>query len=87
MALPAAPRPIAAPVLLDTIRRRKADRRSEADELRLEVHAAGQEMKAMATRITNALVAGDTHSAHHFASRLWTLGHSYTDPDTGDHAA
>jgi hypothetical protein len=66
-------------------RARKHDRRSEADELRLEVIAAGQEMKAMATRISSALIADDLHAAHHFASRLWTLGHSYTDPE-GDAA-
>jgi hypothetical protein len=82
VALATAPRPSAA--LRGSVvpfRARKADRRSEADELRLEVIAAGQEMKAMATRITSALVADDLHSAHHFASRLWTLGHSYTNPE------
>ena len=67
-------------------RARKADKRTETDDLRLEVVAAGQEMKAMATRISSALVADDIHSAHHFASRLWSLGHSYTNPE-GDTAA
>jgi hypothetical protein len=86
VALNHAPRPIAAPgPSLTLLRGRKADKRTELDELRLEVIAAGQEMKAMATRITSALVADDLHSAHHFASRLWTLGHSYTDPQ-GDAA-
>ena len=52
----------------------------------MELHAAASEMKAMATRISSALVADDLHSAHHFASRLWSLGHSYTNPE-GDTAA
>jgi hypothetical protein len=88
MALDAAPRPIAAlRPSLRVVGGRKPDARTEADELRLEVIAAGQEMKAMATRITSALVADDLHSAHHFASRLWTLGHSYTDPEPEGSAA
>jgi hypothetical protein len=86
MALDAAPRSIAAlRPSLRVVGGRKPDRRSEAEEAWMEVHAAGSEMKAMAERITNSLVAGDLHSAHHFASRLWTLGHSYTDPQ-GDAA-
>jgi hypothetical protein len=86
VALSHAPRPIAAPgPSLTLLRGRKPDRRSEAEEAWMEVHAAGSEMKAMAERITNSLVAGDLHSAHHFASRLWTLGHSYTNPE-GDAA-
>lgn len=58
---------------------RKADRRTEAEELRMEIVACGQEMKAMAIRISNALAADDLHSAQHYAGRLWVLGSTYTD--------
>jgi hypothetical protein len=88
MALDAAPTPIA-PLRpsLRLVGGRKQDRRTAAEELAMEVHAAGSEMKATATRITNALTAGDMHSAMHYASRLWTLGHSYTHPEGDPHAA
>jgi hypothetical protein len=86
MALHPAPLLIAAPgPSLRVVGGRKHDRRTELDDLRMEVHAAGSEMKATATRISNALTAGDMHSAMHYASRLWTLGNSYTDPE-GDAA-
>lgn len=87
MALDAAPTLIAAlRPSLRLVGGRKPDRRTEAEEAWMEVHAAGSEMKAMAERITNSLTAGDSHSALHFASRLWTLGHSYTNPEPGDAA-
>lgn len=70
---------MALPVSID-VARRKHDRRTEAEELRMEVHAAGSEMSAMSQRIRNALTAGDMHSAMHFATRLGFLGQSYTDP-------
>lgn len=73
-----------APISIETARR-KHDRRTEAEELRMEIHAAGSEMSAMSQRIRNALMAGDMHSAMHFATRLGFLGQSYTDPE-GDAA-
>lgn len=60
---------------------RKPDPRTEAEELRMEVTAAGQEMRAMAERISNALVAGHYRTAQHYAARLWVLGDGYADPE------
>lgn len=60
---------------------RKADRRTEVEDLRMEVRAAGQEMVATSHRILNALVIDDTHTAMHYASRLAVLGRTYSDPD------
>jgi predicted nucleic acid-binding Zn-ribbon protein len=76
-----------APVLLEEIRKRKADKRTELDDLRMEVRAAGQEMVAMSERITNVLQAGDSHSAMHFAARLGALGRSYLTSGEPEHAA
>jgi hypothetical protein len=84
MALRAAP---AAPVSIAVLRERKADRRSEADELRMEVRAAGQEMVAMANRIHNALIADDIRSADHYTNRLAFLGHRYAQPEGGPDVA
>ncbi len=70
-----------APVSLSEVRARKADKRTEAEELRMEVLAAGSEMVAMSNRIVNALTVGDMHSAMHFAGRLGALGQSYLDPE------
>lgn len=53
-------------------------------DLEMEIHAAGSEMVAMSNRITNALTAGDSHSAMHFASRLGCLGQSYLGPEPRD---
>ena len=50
-------------------------------DLEMEVRAAGLEMCAMATRLTSALAIGDVHAAQHYAGRLWTLGHSYAEPE------
>lgn len=83
MVLPAAP---AAPVHIEVLRARKHDKRSEAEELRMEIVAAGQEMVAMATRITSAVVSEDWHSALHFASRLAVLGRGYTNGGSDDAA-
>lgn len=66
---------------LTLLRERKPDRRTELEDLRMELIAAGQEMRAMAERISNSLVAGDLHTAQHFAARLWTLGDGYADPE------
>lgn len=74
MAAMRAPEP---PVSIDVLRARKADKRSEAAELVMEVRAAGQEMLAAATRITNALIADDITSAVHFTNRLAFLGERY----------
>lgn len=75
-----------APVLLEEVRKRKVDKRTELQDLRDEVTAAGLEMVAMSERITNVLVAGDSHSAMHFAARLGALGRSYLTPEPGDAA-
>lgn len=66
---------------LTVLRGRKPDRRTEIDDLRMEITAAGQEMCAMSERITNALAAGDWTSAMHFANRLGSLGCLYANPD------
>lgn len=65
---------------------RKADRRTEAEELRMEVRAAGQEMQAFAIRIRYALQAGDLYTVNRFAARLEAIGSGYAD-DTGGSAA
>lgn len=56
---------------------RRLDRRSEAEELRMELRAAGQEMKAIAQRIHAALVADLPLEANQHAGRLWALGNQY----------
>jgi hypothetical protein len=88
MALNSAPRPIA-PLRpsLRVVGGRKQDRRTEAEELAMEVRAAGMEMLAMSERITNVLQAGDSHSAMHFAARLGALGRSYLTSGEPEHAA
>lgn len=77
----------AAPTRIDVLRARKADRRSEAAELVMEVRAAGQEMVAMSNRITNALIADDITSAVHFTNRLGSLGQRYATYGGPDDAA
>lgn len=66
-----------APVSLAAVRARKHDRRTEAEELRMELRAAGSEMVAMSLRLTAAIEADDLFSAHHFAKRLGYLGQGY----------
>lgn len=87
MALDTTPTPIAAlRSSYAVLHGRKPDQRTEVAELRMEIRAAGFEMCAMAHRISNALTVGDSHSAMHFAARLWVLGNGYADPDGQDAA-
>lgn len=71
--------------VLDFPRRSGKGRQSASVErirdLEMEVRAAGLEMVAMSNRIANALTAGDSHSAMHFAGRLGCLGQSYLEPE------
>lgn len=63
--------PVLAPV-------RKADRRTEAEEMRMEVRAAGLEMRDIGRRIFDALTSGHTAVAMHEAGRLVVLGEGYS---------
>ena len=56
---------------------RKADRRTEAEELRMEVRAAGQDMVAIAQRIYMHLIDGDLRRIEYEAGRLSAIGSSY----------
>jgi hypothetical protein len=76
-----------APVLLSEIRQRKQDKRTEADELRLELATLGSEIKAYAVRIHSAAAADDLRVVGNLSGRLWTLGHSYTHPEGAPDAA
>lgn len=66
---------------LTLLRGRKPDRRTEVEELRMEVQAAGFEMIAASRQITNALLSGHIAAAMHFAARLGLLGRGYTGPE------
>lgn len=63
------------------LRPRKPDRRTEVEELQMEVRAAGQEMTAAGRRIEYAILADRPDVALHVAARLQVLGASYSDPD------
>lgn len=58
-------------------------------DLRDELTAAGQEMRAAGRRIEYAMAAGRPDVALHVAARLQVLGESYANPQQGepDHAA
>lgn len=56
---------------------RKPDKRTETEELRMEVRAAGLEMRDIGRRIFDALTSGHTAVAMHEAGRLVTLGEGY----------
>jgi hypothetical protein len=61
---------------------RKPDRRTEAEELRMEVRAAGQDMVAIAQRIYSHLIDGDLRRIEYEAGRLSAIGIAYV---RGDH--
>jgi hypothetical protein len=61
---------------------RKLDRRTEADDLRMELRAAGSDMQSIAHRIYSHLIAGDLRRIEYEAGRLSSLGIAYA---TGDH--
>lgn len=56
---------------------RKQDRRTELEELRMEVRAAGMDMIAIGQRIYSALAGGHLKTVEHEAGRLVTLGQGY----------
>lgn len=56
---------------------RKVDRRTEAEELRMEVIAAGHDMVSIAHRIYAAVVDGDLNRIEQHAGRLAVLGGEY----------
>jgi hypothetical protein len=61
---------------------RKMDRRSECDELRMELRAAGSDMQTIADRIYAALIDGDLRRIEHHAGRLASMGDALL---TGDY--
>jgi hypothetical protein len=68
------------------LRVRKPDRRTETDDLRMELRAAGQEMVAAGLRIEYAIHADRSDVALHVAARLRVLGDGYANPDGQDAA-
>lgn len=76
-----------APVLLEEVRRRKADKRTEVENLRLELRTLGSEVKAYAVRIHSAAAADDLRVVGHLSGRLWALGESHANPSPEGSAA
>lgn len=68
-------------------RARKPDRRTEAEELRIELMAMGQEMQLISQRICTLIESGHITVAHQTAVRLGCLGASYANPDPEGDAA
>ena len=56
---------------------RKQDRRTEREELRMEIRAAGQDMQSIGRRIYTALIGGHLKTVEHEAGRLIALGGQY----------
>ena len=65
------------PSLQPVVGARRLDRRTEAEHLRMEVMAAGQDMQSIADRIYAALIDGDLRRVEHHAGRLAALGGEY----------
>lgn len=66
---------------LTLLRGRKPDRRTEAEELQMELRAAGQEMVAAGRRIEYALRAERDDIALHECARLQVRGAGYAHPE------
>jgi hypothetical protein len=62
-----------------TLVARKADRRTETEELRMEIRAAGQDMVSIGQRIYALLVGGHYKAVEHEVGRLVTLGSAYAE--------
>lgn len=56
---------------------RKPDRRTETEELRMEIRAAGMDMASIGRRIYAALIGGNLKTIEHEAGRLIALGAEY----------